>query len=137
MSFNYFTILCFMWAAIAIIFRVFMISLGRRFEKWEMTKVYGQNRPVIRLRLIAIAGLALVVLTWVLSITMDVRNSWIVALLLTLILFKISQFTFNYDRFRQAVQKIFNTPSVLRATHIVSLVLAATLLGLGLYYGLQ
>ena len=65
MSFNYFTILCFMWAAIAIIFRIFMISLGRRFEKWEMTKVYGQNRPVIRLRLIAIAGLALVVLTWV------------------------------------------------------------------------
>lgn len=137
MQFNYFTILCFAWAAIAIVARLLMFSLGKRFEKWEMNKMYRPQKPVFKLTLIALAGLAMVVLTWVFSFTEDIRNGWIVALLLTMILFKISQFTFNYDRYRQAVQRIFNNRSAFRATHVISLGLAAVLVGLGFYYGLQ
>jgi len=99
MNFNYFSYLCFTWAIVGIVTRILMIVYGDHWDKWEMNRVYKQEKPKW-IYLISFLGTLLVVLTWYQVFNLNVDYSWVIALLLSLTLVKISVLLFNYEKFR-------------------------------------
>lgn len=99
---NYFESLCFFWAAVGIGSRLLMGLFGSKWKTWEINKAYAAKRPRW-IYGIAIAGILLVGYTWVQVARTSIPYSWVIAVLITITLVKISALLFAYDRFRQFV----------------------------------
>jgi len=109
MNFNYFNYLCFGWAFVGIVTRILMVGLGDRWNKWEMKSAYKEKKP-LWIYIISALGLALVIFTWYQVFKLDVRYSWIIALLISLTLVKISALLFKYNEFRKFASETLNNP---------------------------
>jgi len=109
MNFNYFSYLCFGWAFVGIVTRILMVGLGDRWNKWEMKSAYKEKNP-LWIYIISALGLALVIFTWYQVFKLDVRYSWIIALLISLTLVKISALLFKYNEFRKFASETLNNP---------------------------
>lgn len=134
MNLNFFEGLCFFWAAIGISSRILMGLLGERWNQWEVDRAYAKNRPRW-VSIIAVLGISLVIYTWIQVIRSPIRYDWIIAVLITFTLVKLSALLFAYDHFRSFVENVLSNPSRFRqlnaAVIVFSLVTAA--MGIWLY----
>ncbi len=129
---NYFSIICFVWAAIGILSRIGMAVMGERWNKWEMENAYKKEKPKM-LNVVGVFGYILVIVTWVLVFTMDVKLSWIIAALMTLTVVKVSAMLFNYEAFRTFVDNTLNDKKKMIYLNIAVIVLAIALILMGLF----
>jgi len=129
---NYFKLLCFTWAAAGIITRILIMFLGVSWREWELGKAYSEHKP----RWIYVVGIAaffLVAFTWYKVFTSDVRYSWIIAVIVSLTLIKISAMLFRYERFRAFVMDVLNDRKKLTVLNVVVLLFSIGFLMLGVY----
>ena len=129
---NYFSIICFVWAAIGIGSRIAMAVLGDRWDKWELENAYKKEKPKL-LNVVGIVGYLLVIVTWVMVFTQGVRLSWIIAALITLTVVKVSAMLFNYDAFRKFVDNTLKDKKKMLALNVVVIILAIALVLMGLF----
>jgi len=104
---NYFSILCLIWAAIGIGSRVMMGIMGERWNEWEENSAYAAKRPKI-ISVVGITGYLLIILTWYMVFVTEVKLGWIMAVLASLTVIKISTLLFNYPAFREFLSKTLN-----------------------------
>ncbi len=133
MKINYFVILCFSWAFIGILTRIIILILGKKWNKWEENKVYPKKKP-IWLYLVGISAVSIVAYTWYMVFTNDVRFSWVITLLLTLILIKVFTQIFNYSKFREYVKKVMNDANTFKKINILVFLFSIILVFLGIGY---
>ncbi len=129
---NYFSALCFFWAAVGIVSRIFIISLGKRWTHWELEKAYAKEKPNW-IYGIALFSVMLVVFTWYQVMALDIAYSWIIAVLVTLTLIKVSFLLFQYDEFRRFVSTIFNDNQKLLRLNLTVFIFSAGFIVMGLY----
>lgn len=133
MEVNYFSILCFIWALIGVITRVIILKLGKKWNEWEENKAYTEKKP-LWLYFIAIAAISIISYTWYMVFTTEIKASWIIATLLTLILFKVLLQIFNYNKFRAFVKKVMSGPRIFRQINIGVLIYSIVLILIGIGY---
>ncbi|WKN41234.1 hypothetical protein [Tunicatimonas pelagia] len=133
MELNYFAVICFAWAVIGIITRIIIAYLGRRWNEWEEHEAYTQKKPAW-LYFVAFAAVILVGYTWYMVFVSDVRASWLIALLLTLILIKVSAQMLNYQKFRAYVARVMNDPKLFQRINIGVAIYSLVLVALGIMY---
>lgn len=109
MNTSYFRYLCYGWAAVGIITRILMVGFGDKWNEWEMKNAYSEKKPRW-IYVVAILGLILVGFTWYMVFTTSVNYSWIIALLVSLTLVKITNLIFNYEKFREFASTVLNDP---------------------------
>lgn len=132
MDFNYFSYLCFAWAAVGIITRVLMVTMGDRWNKWEMEKAYASHKPAW-IYIIAVFGLLMIAITWYQVINLDVRYSWIMAVFVSLTTIKLSALLFKYDQFRQFASETLNNPEKMKKLNISVLMISVIFIALGVF----
>lgn len=104
---NYFQLLCFAWALIGIGSRIAMGLMGSKWNEWELNSAYKEEKPKM-LNIIGILGLIVVAYTWYQVIQLNIPFSWILAVLVSFTVLKISAILFNYSAFRSFVSKTLN-----------------------------
>ena len=132
MNFNYFSYLCFVWAIIGIVTRILMMVYGDRWSKWEMNHAYKKEKPKW-VYLVSILGVALVLLTWYQVFSLSIEYSWVIALLLSLTLVKISALLFNYQKFRIFASEILNNPKKKLKLNISVFIVSIIMIVLGVF----
>ena len=132
MNFNYFSYLCFVWAIIGIATRILMTVYGERWNKWEMNHAYKEEKPKW-IYFIAFIGILLVGITWYQVFNLNVAYSWVIALLLSLTLIKISVLLFNYEKFRVFAAETLNNPKKKIRLNISVFILSIIMIWLGLF----
>lgn len=134
MNINYFEGLCFLWAGIGFGSRILMGLFGERWNKWEIKHAYAEKRP-FWIYIIAIAGIGLVALTWLQVVRSPIPYAWVIAVLVTLTLVKLSALLFAYDKFRSFVETTLSDPSKFQRLNIVVILfsLITTSMGIWLY----
>ncbi len=129
---NYFSVVCFIWAAIGIGSRVIMGIMGERWKTWELNSAYAQKRPKAIL-IIAVLCLGLVGVTWYRVFKTDVPYSWVIAALVSLTTVKVGHLLFNYDGFRRFASETLNDKSKMLRLNIGVVVYSALLIGMGIW----
>ncbi len=129
---NYFSILCFVWALIGIGSRFVMIHLGQRWNKWELEKVYSEEKRTW-IYFAGVAATFLVGYTWFKVFTTDIRLGWIIALLISLTLIKVSTLVFNYKKFRQFAKTVLNNKQKLMQLNIGVVIFSVIFILMGIY----
>ncbi len=129
---TYFRILCFGWAAVGIGSRLAMAVMGKRWAAWEEHEAYARQRPLWVI-LVSITGLFLIGLTWFMAIHQEVAYGWILALLLTVTMLKITMLLFNYQLFREFVRSSLNSKERMTAINGSVLVLSGLMIWMGLF----
>ena len=129
---NYFSVLCFVWAAIGIISRIAMGKMGRNWAEWEMNKVYKEDKPTF-ITFIGILGYATVIVTWIMVFITDVQYGWILAVLITLTLFKITKLLFNYEQFRDFLIKTLKDKKKMYQLNTAVIILSVVLISMGIF----
>ncbi|MGM0396110.1 MAG: hypothetical protein ACQEP4_03555 [Bacillota bacterium] len=109
-----------------------MISLGDKWNKWEMDHAYSENKP-FWINIVAALGIAVVVFTWIQVFRLDVDYSWIIAVITTLSLIKISVLLFNYEKFREFASKTLNDKSKRLRLNLSVFVASLIFIALGLF----
>lgn len=129
---NYFMLLCFGWALIGIGSRIIMAMMGDNWKEWEMNSAYKSKRP-LSITLIGIFGYALVLFTWYMVWQTDVANSWIIAVLTSLVVIKISTILFKYDVFRAFAAKTLNDKKKMRMLNVGVVIYSGILVCIGVF----
>ncbi len=129
---NYFSILCFVWAAIGIGSRFLMISLGKKWNEWELGKAYSEKKPKW-IYFLGILCLAIVGFTWYQVFTLGVKYSWIIASLVTVTLVKVFNLLFNYDNFREFAKSVLNDKKKLIQLNVGVFFISAVFILLGIF----
>jgi len=129
---NYFSVLCFIWAGIGIISRIAMGKMGRNWAEWEMNKVYKEDKPSF-ITFIGILGYVIVIVTWIMVFITDIQYSWIIAVLITLTLFKITKLLFNYEQFREFLVKTLKDKKKMYQLNTSVIILSIILVSMGIF----
>jgi len=129
---TYFKFLAFFWAAIVIISRIAMAVMGSKWKKWEMSGFYSEKKPFY-INLIGIFGIGLVIFTWIMVFYVKNSFGWILAILLSLTVIKVSTLMFNYRAFREFASRTLNDKQKMKKLNIVVLILAAALVLMGIF----
>lgn len=123
-------VICFFWAAIALVSRLAMLIMRDKWKKWELDNAYTEKRPGW-ITPVIVLGLLLIGLTWFSWLYYAVPYGWVIAVLASLTLVKLGTFVFNYNKFREFVAHMLNTPKKMAALNAAVLVLATGLITLG------
>lgn len=129
---NYFELLCYFWALLGIISRILMVSLGNRWNKWELKSAYAEKKPAW-VYLVMVAGYLLIGFSWYKVATSDVSHTWIIALLVSLTGIKISALLFRYNQFRVFAKEILSSKAKLIRLNISVFVFSIVLVCLGIF----
>lgn len=133
MGFNYFALICFIWAGVGLCSRAIINRLGARWKDWEENRAYTDARPKW-LVLADILALAFIAFTWYMVAIRQVRGDWIIAVLTTLILLKAIVQLFKYSEFKAFVKKALANDKTFAMINIGVTVFSLCLIGLGVYY---
>jgi dolichol kinase len=129
---NYFSFLCFVWAAVGIASRLLMIHLGDRWSKWELEKAYSQKKPKW-IYTVGMLSLIIVGFTWYKVVVSQVRYSWIIALLVSLTLIKVFTLIFNYQQFRELAEEILHDRKKLTQLNIGVIIFSIIFILIGIF----
>lgn len=132
MQINYFQGLSFFWAFLAVGSRIAMGVMGTAWKTWETEGFYKAEKPWY-INGIGVLGLALVVITWIMTATAGISYSWILALLVTLTAVKVSFLLFNYRAFRELAVLMLEDSSKMRLLNISVLTMASVLVLMGIF----
>jgi len=127
-----FKTICFFWAAVAIISRVAMVMMKEKWKEWEINSAYKAKKP-LWIYFLGIFGIILIGITWFTYLYYGIQYGWILAGLISLTLVKIFTLLFNYDQFREFVQRALKDKRKMLHLNISVLVLAAGLICMGLF----
>lgn len=130
--FNYFSILCFLWALIGIVSRIAMGKMGEKWAEWEINRVYKKEKPKY-LTYIGIFGYILVILTWFMVFITNIEYSWILAILITLTLFKITKILFSYEKFRKFLIETLKDKKKMYQLNTAVITLSIILITMGIF----
>lgn len=133
MGFNYFALLCFIWAIIGLCSRVVIKKLGVRWKDWEEYCAYPEAKPKWLLP-VDLLAVALIALTWYMVAASEVRKAWIIAVLMTLVVLKAMAQMFKYNEFRAFVKKALADDKLFAKINTSVTVFSLCLIGLGIYY---
>lgn len=128
----YFSILCYFWAAIAIISRIAMFVMKDNWDKWETEKAYSEKKPSW-VYIVCIIGIALIFATWYVYLKYNVNLGWILSILITLTSVKISNILFKYDKFRIFVIETLSNKSKMMKLNVSVIVLSIILIFMGIF----
>jgi len=128
----FFKLLCFLWAAIGIISRLFMYIMGEQWKTWEMNKAYKAKKPWY-INLIALISYIIVIYSWYNVFALQVAYSWIIACLVTLTTVKVSILLLNYDGFRSFASTTLNDKKKMLQLNVGVLVFSVVLIGMGIF----
>ena len=109
-----------------------MVIFGDKWNKWEMNNAYTKDKPRW-IYTVAVFGFLLVLFTWYQVFSLDIKYSWIIALLISLTLIKISALLFNYDKFREFASTALNNPHKRMKINVSVFIISVILVILGLY----
>jgi hypothetical protein len=130
---NYFKILSIVYGLVMILKGPVIHVLGEKWTKFELGTAYTEKQP-LWVWIVGAAGILLVVFTWYMVFTTDVRYSLIITVIVTLTMVKVSQVLFNYERFREfAVRVTTQDTSTLTALNIATAVIGIGLVCLGVF----
>ena len=129
---NYYSILCFFWAFIALLCRFFIYRKSAEWKEWELQKAYPTTKPVW-VNFVAVFGILLVIFTWYHVLTYSVANSWIIAVLITITLFKAFKLLFKYSQFREFVVRTLNDTKRWKLINILVTCFAIGLILMGIF----
>ena len=129
---NYFSLLCFLWSFIALLSRFFIVKMGKEWNKWELEKAYTVSKP-IWVNFVAVLGILLVIFTWYRVFTTTVSNSWVIALLITITLYKAFNLLFKYNKFRKFVVTTLNNTKKWNLINILITIFALALIAMGTF----
>ncbi len=129
---NYFGVICFVWALIGIGSRIIMALMGEKWNEWELNSAYASEKPKI-LNIVGAAGYLIVILTWYMVIVSDVEYSWIIAVLISATVIKISTVLFNYKVFRKFVSKMLNDKKKMFQLNLGVLIYSVILIFMGIF----
>ncbi|MFO8022970.1 MAG: hypothetical protein R6U65_10925 [Perlabentimonas sp.] len=129
---NYFELLCYFWAFIGIISRILIISLGNKWNKWELKSAYSEKKP-LWVYIVITVGYFLIGFSWYKVATTDIAYSWIIALLVSLTGIKISALLFRYNEFRTFAKTTLNSKAKLIRLNIGVVVLSIALVCMGIF----
>lgn len=132
MEFSYFSYFCFIWAAVGIVTRILMVTMGEKWNKWEMEKAYASQKPTW-IYIIVILGLFMIALTWYQVFNLNVQYSWIMAVIVSLTTIKLSALLFKYDQFRQFASETLNNPKKMKKLNISVLIISIIFIALGVF----
>jgi hypothetical protein len=129
---NYFSLLCFAWAFIGMGSRLVMIYFSKQWAKWELEKVYTEEKPrwIYPLALFAVG---LVAFTWYKVFTEGIAYSWIIASMVTFTLFKIFNLAFNYSEFRNFVKDTLGNKKKLLQLNVMISIFSIICLMMGVF----
>lgn len=130
--FNYFSILCFLWALIGIVSRIAMGKMGEKWAEWEINRVYKKEKPKY-LTYIGIFGYILVILTWFMVFITNIEYSWILAILITLTLFKITKILFSYEKYREFLIETLKDKKKMYQLNTAVITLSIILITMGIF----
>ncbi|MCF6240834.1 MAG: hypothetical protein L3J74_05755 [Bacteroidales bacterium] len=129
---NYFKVLCFSWAFVAIISRILMIGFGDKWKTWELSKAYSVKKPKW-IDYIGVFSIILIIYTWYRVFTDNIVYSWIIALMISLSFIKVIKLTFKYDEFRAFVDKVLNKSKKLLVLNLNVIIISLILILMGIY----
>ncbi len=109
-----------------------MIALGDKWNKWEMDHAYTKKKPVW-INVVAGLSVAIVLFTWYQVSNLEVAHSWIIAVITSLTLVKISTLMFNYDKFREFASKTLNNTQKKMKLNIAVFLMSAVFIILGVF----
>ncbi|KAB3537729.1 hypothetical protein F8154_02660 [Alkaliphilus pronyensis] len=132
MSINFFQGICFAWAFIGIVTRIVMTVKKDSFKNWALNSAYTPKQKK-GYYVVVLATYIVVAFTWYKIFTIDVQFSWIIGLLTTVTVAKVSTAVFNYQVFRQFVVTMLNDDKKLLGLHVGILIFSALLILMGLY----
>ena len=98
-----------------------MIYFSKQWAKWELEKVYTEEKPrwIYPLAFFAVCFVAF---TWYKVFTDGIAYSWVIASMVTFTLFKIFNLVFNYTEFRNFVQEtLANKKKLLQLNVMISI----------------
>lgn len=130
---NYFKVFSFIWGILMICVRALIHFLPKQWNDFELNKAYSQGKPTW-INYIGGVSLGIVGMTWYMELTTDIDLSWILSLLISLTLIKVSMLLFRYDAFRDFVKKaLLEDRRIINQINIVSVILGVTLIGLSIF----
>jgi len=129
---NYFQVLSFIWAMLAILSRIAMVIMGEKWKKWEMGSFYQSKRPVYIL-VIGVLGYILVIATWIMVAISDISHSWILAAIISITVIKVSMLLFAYDKFRLFAKQTLNNPKKMLQLNVAVIFVALLLVSMGIF----
>lgn len=131
-SINYFQFICFLWAAIGIISRIAMAVMGEKWDDWELKSAYGSKKPAW-INIVGIIGYGMVGFTWYKWFTTDIAYSWVIAVLVSLTVVKISTLLFNYQAFRQFLKITLNNKKKMLYLNVSVVIFSLVLVWMGVH----
>lgn len=131
-SFNYFQFIYFLWAAIGIGSRIIMLFMKQRWKEWELNSAYKINKPKW-VNIVGISGYLLVFYTWYQVIVNNIKYSWIIALLITFTILKVSALLFNYEKFRKFAVIMLNNKKKMSILNSFIIILSIVLILMGIF----
>lgn len=129
---NYFSILCFCWAAVGVGSRIVMALMGPKWKIWELNNAYAEKRPA-GINIIIILGVLLVIFTWYKVFVSDVKLGWIIAAMVTLTTVKLGSLIFNYEGFRRFASQMLNSKTKMMFLNLGVIVYSIILVTMGLF----
>ncbi len=129
---NYFSVICFVWAAIGIGSRLAMAFMGQNWNKWETESAYKEKRPKWIIAMFII-GIIIIALTWYMVAVSDIQFSWIIAALISLTIIKLSTLIFRYDKFREFMVSTLNNPKKMLKLNISVIIFSIILISMGIW----
>ncbi len=130
--FNYFKVICFLWAALGIGSRIAMGMMGEKWSKWELGKAYASKKPSW-IYVVGALGYLLVAYTWYQVVVTDVPHSWAIAALISLTVIKISALIFDYETFRSFAAMMLKDKAKMQMLNVSVLILSAGLIAMGVF----
>ncbi len=128
----YFSILCYIWSAIAIISRIAMFAMKDNWNKWETEKAYSQKKP-FWVYIVCIVGIVIIITTWYVNFKYNVSLGWILSILITLTSIKMVNIIFNYNKFRDFIIKTLNNKGKMMKLNVLVLALSIILIFMGIF----
>ncbi len=128
----YFKAICFIWALIGIGSRIAMGIMGEKWKAWELDKVYMKKKPKF-INFFGFLGYLIVIFTWYQVVVTDVKYSWIIAIIMSATLIKISAILFNYDAFRAFGSALLNDKKRMFKLNVGVLIFSIVLILMGLF----
>lgn len=122
---NYFKVLGIIFGLAALLKPVYMHLLPWD-ENQFLERFYSKERP-LWIVIIAIIGLALIILTWYLHFTLEIEYSIYMTILFSLTSLKALVLLFDYSRFQEAVAKMLKKD---RGRQIVLIDIGVSILGI-------
>lgn len=132
MEFNFFSITAIAYGIFAIATRVLMKLYGEKWNTWELDQAYTVKKPKW-VYFVALFSLLFIIYTWYMVWQTDVSYSWVLAVLLSITLIKISQLVFNYDKFREFASSTLPNKEKMARLNIMVIGFALIVIGLGIF----